>query len=116
MIKKLAVLFVLSMISGCGEKQLPKTAPKVGTFEEIVAKSSCMACHQAGSPMKFPSWEEIAGKYQGDKGAEIFLINKIAKGGSGSWGKMDMPPYPELSVAERRTVVQGILAPPSKDR
>ncbi|MDO8208117.1 MAG: c-type cytochrome [Gallionella sp.] len=116
MIKKLAVLFVLSLISGCGEKQPPKTVPNVGTFEEILAKASCMACHQAGSLMKFPSWEEVAEKYKDNKDAEIFLTNKIASGGSGSWGKMDMPPYPELSEAERRVVARGILATAPKGR
>lgn len=116
MIKKYSVLFALTLLAGCNEKQLPKTAPNVGTFDEIVTKASCMACHQAGSPMKFPTWKEIAGKYQDNKDAEIFLTNKIASGGSGSWGKMDMPPYPELSEAERRVVARGILATAHKGR
>lgn len=116
MIKKFTVFFVLSLISGCGEKQPPKKLSNVGTFEEILAKASCMACHQAGSPMKFPTWQEVADKYKDNKDAEIFLTNKIASGGSGSWGKMDMPPYPELSEAERRVVARGILATAAKDR
>lgn len=116
MIKKLAVLLALSPIAGCGEQPQPEAAPKVAAFDEIVAKASCMACHQAGSPMKFPTWGEIAGKYKDDKDAERLLTNKIGSGGSGSWGKMDMPPYPELSEAERRVVAQGILATATKGR
>lgn len=116
MIKNLAALLVLSLFSGCGEKPQPKTVIKVGTFDEIVAKASCMACHQAGSQMKFPSWEEVAEKYKENKDAERFLTNKIASGGSGSWEKMDMPPYPELSEAERRVVARGILATVPKGR
>jgi cytochrome c len=105
-------LILLTLITACGEKPAPEPIQKLATFEEIVAKSSCMACHRAGSEMKFPTWGEVAEKYKNDKNASSFLINKIAKGGSGSWGKMDMPPYPELSEAERAVIVRGILASP----
>lgn len=115
MFKKYTVLAALALLAACDDKQPLKTAPKVRTFDEIVTQASCMACHQAGSPMKFPTWQEIARKYKEDKDAEVFLTRKIADGGSGSWGKMDMPPYPELSEAERRVVARGILSA-AKDR
>lgn len=84
--------------------------PKPAAFAEIVAQSSCLACHNTPSQMNFPGWQDIAKKYAGNDLAEDFLVNKIAKGGSGSWGKMDMPPYPELSEDERRVLVKTILA------
>lgn len=59
--------------------------------------------------MGSPVWRQVAAKYKMDNNAGNFLAYKIAHGGSGSWGKMDMPPYPELTEAELQVIVQGIL-------
>ncbi len=59
--------------------------------------------------MGSPVWQQVAARYKKDNNAGIFLARKIAHGGSGSWGKMDMPPYPELTESELQVIVQGIL-------
>jgi len=113
------LLFAVSLValSGCSDKQsrevaLPSNAASivVESFNEIIAKSNCLACHQQGNQMGVPTWSEVSERYKGNKNAESFLINKISDGGSGSWGNMDMPPYYELSKTELKTIVQGILA------
>jgi cytochrome c551/c552 len=38
------------------------------------------------------------------------LANKITQGGGGVWGKMDMPPFPELTPAELQVLALGVLA------
>lgn len=107
----------LVALSGCSDKQSREVAlpPKVvsqeaESFDEIIAKSNCLACHQQGNQMELPTWSEVAERYKGNMNAESFLINKISDGGSGSWGNMDMPPYYELSKTELKTIAQGILA------
>ena len=116
------VLLGLSLIAlpGCKEKQPLKKesvlSPKVGSFEEIIGKSNCLACHQDGNQMKAPTWREVAEKYKGNKNAEDFLMKKIPHGGSGTWGTMDMPPFPELSRPEVRVIAQGILATSPQSR
>ena len=37
-------------------------------------------------------------------------MNKISKGGSGVWGKIEMPAYPDLEEAKKRTLVKFILS------
>jgi len=106
----------LVALSSCSDKQsqkgeavLPPEAASNESFNEIIAKSNCLACHQQGNQMGTPTWNEVAERYKGNMNAEVFLINKISDGGSGSWGNMDMPPYYELSKTELKTIVQGIL-------
>lgn len=109
---KMTALIAVALLAGCGEKPAPEAVVQVpvGTFDEIVAKGSCLSCHQTGNQMNVPTWQAVASKYQGNKDAEAFLVTKIPHGGSGTWGKMDMPPFTELSKAEVRVLVQGVLA------
>jgi cytochrome c len=61
--------------------------------------------------MGSPTWHDVAKKYRSDhEEAMHHLQHKIAHGGSGAWGKMDMPPYPDLSEADIRILARGILA------
>ena len=118
MVTKLMFYFFLTMslmiLAGCGEKAEQRseiaTTVKSASFDEVISKSNCLACHMQGNQMGAPSWREVAIRYKRDKKAESFLMHKIAQGGSGSWGTMDMPPYKELSEPELRVSVRGILA------
>lgn len=110
--KKLKLLLIVILLQGCGEKPLPPQVEKTGTAEEIIVKSACLACHQDGNQMQVPTWGDVAKKYKGNQGAEDFLAGKIPHGGAGSWGTMEMPPFVDLTKAEVRVVVQGILATP----
>lgn len=112
---KIATLVIsLALLAACGEKQVAAPPPaQLASADEIIANSSCLSCHQPGNQMKLPTWSAIAKRYKDNKDAENILTSKIAKGGSGNWGKMDMPPYhPDLSEAERKIVIQQILSTP----
>lgn len=76
---------------------------------DLAKKNGCTACHKIDGKLVGPSWKEVAAKYKGDAGAAAHLDAKIAKGGSGVWGKMPMPPSPKLSDAERKELVTFIL-------
>ncbi len=52
----------------------------------------------------------MAAIYRQDPDAENKIMNKISKGGSGVWGKIAMPGYPDLSEEKRRILVEYILA------
>lgn len=104
----------LFILSGCGDKQLQENGValplKNATFDEVIEKSNCMACHLPENHVGAPSWKAVSKRYKGDVSAASFLTHKVAQGGSGSWGKTDMPPYKELSEAELKLLVWGILA------
>lgn len=85
-------------LSGSGELQLAQA-------------NKCFACHAIDKKFVGPAWKEIAKKYRGQKGAEAKLIDKVAKGGSGVWGAVPMPPNaPQVSQSDIKTLVRFILS------
>lgn len=108
--KKLSLFIALGLLAACDQAPPPPPPAKLATAEEIIDKSGCLSCHDKGNQMQLPTWADVALRYKENKDAEAVLVNKIGKGGSGSWGKMGMPPYhPELSEQERKTVIHKIL-------
>lgn len=94
----------------------PETKPEApaaaGAVERALAqKHGCFACHMIEKKLVGPSWNEIAAKYRGQKGAEATLISKVAKGGRGTWGATPMPPNsPKVGEADIKTLVRYILS------
>jgi len=86
------------------------TVLPVVTFEQLVKKSHCLACHAPDNQMHLPDWKQVANEYKGNSEGAKKVRERISHGGSGTWGKMDMPPYPELSEADLDVLVSGILA------
>ena len=78
--------------------------------EELMKKSGCTACHSVDKKVVGPSYKEVAAKYRGDAGAAAKLADKVKKGGSGVWGPVPMPPNPNVSDADIKTLVAYILA------
>jgi cytochrome c len=78
--------------------------------EDLLKKSGCTACHAIDKKLVGPAYVEVAAKYKGDAGAPAKLMEKIKKGGSGVWGQVPMPPNPQVSDADIKTMVTYILA------
>ncbi len=77
---------------------------------QLAKKSNCLACHAIGKKVIGPSWKDVTAKYRGDAGAEARMMEKIARGGSGVWGVMVMPPSPQVSEADRKTLARFVLS------
>lgn len=75
----------------------------------IAKKNECNDCHAIDKKVVGPAWMDVAKKYKGDTTAAAKLDTKIAKGGSGAWGSMPMPPNPKITDAERKQLVGFIL-------
>lgn len=77
----------------------------------LAQKSGCLACHTVEAKVLGPSYKDVAAKYKGDKTAEAKLVEKVKKGGSGTWGPMPMPANsPQVKDEDIKTIVQWILA------
>lgn len=78
---------------------------------DLLKKANCMACHAVDQKRFGPSFKEVATKYQGE-GAGIVdkLAKKIQVGGAGAWGQLPMPPQPQVSDADAKTMAQYILS------
>lgn len=77
---------------------------------DLAKKSNCLACHAVDKKVVGPSYQDVAKKYAGDKTADAKLIEKVKKGGSGTWGAIPMPPNAQVSDADIKTLVTWVLA------
>lgn len=77
---------------------------------DLARARNCMACHAVASKLVGPAFKDVASKYSGQKGAEDKLVQKVLKGGRGSWGVVPMPANPQVSEAEARSLVKWISA------
>ena len=86
--------------------------PAIAADESALAgKSGCLACHAVDKKIVGPSYQDVAAKYKGDKGAEAKLIEKVKKGGQGVWGDIPMPPNsPMVKDEDIKKLVDWILA------
>ncbi|MDO9365149.1 MAG: c-type cytochrome [Methylotenera sp.] len=79
--------------------------------QALAQKSGCLACHSVDKKVLGPAFKDVAAKYKGNKTAEATLIEKVKKGGSGTWGPMPMPANsPQVKDADIKTVVQWVLS------
>ncbi|MCC2658678.1 MAG: c-type cytochrome [Panacagrimonas sp.] len=70
--------------------------------------NGCMACHAVDSKLVGPAFAEIAKKYSGRADAESYLASRIRDGGSGVWGSVPMPPFPQLSADSVKSITKWI--------
>lgn len=77
---------------------------------ELAKSKNCMACHAIATKLVGPAYKDVAAKYAGQKDAEAKLVGKVTKGGAGAWGPVPMPPNPQVSEAEAKTLVKWVLA------
>ncbi len=78
--------------------------------EDLLKKTGCTACHSIDKKLIGPPYVDVAAKYKGDAGAAAKLAEKVKKGGSGVWGQIPMPPNPQVSDADIKTLIAYILA------
>jgi cytochrome c len=77
---------------------------------ELATKSNCTACHAVDKKVVGPSYKEVAAKYKGNAKAEALLIEKVKKGGVGTWGQVPMPPNAAIKDDDIKTLVKWVLA------
>ncbi len=78
--------------------------------EELIKKNGCTACHAVDKKVVGPAYQDVAAKYKGDASAPQKLFDKVKKGGSGVWGQVPMPPNPQVSDADLKTIIGWILS------
>lgn len=77
----------------------------------LAQKSGCFTCHMIDKKLVGPAWNDVAAKYRGQKDAEAKLEAKVAKGGSGVWGTVPMPPNtPRVNENDIKILVHYILS------
>ncbi|MBA5638124.1 c-type cytochrome [Duganella sp. LX20W] len=77
---------------------------------DLAKSKNCLACHAVSTKLVGPAYKDVAAKYAGQKDAEAKLVQKVMKGGSGTWGAIPMPANPQVTEAEAHTLVKWVLA------
>lgn len=77
--------------------------------EAMLKKYNCTACHAIDKKLIGPAYKEVAKKYKGNKDAAAMLVQKVKKGGQGTWGPVPMPPNPAVPDADLKAMVDYIL-------
>ena len=77
--------------------------------EAMMKKDGCAACHEVDKKLIGPSFQDVAAKHKGDKGAAARLKDKVKNGGTHVWGDVVMPPNILASDADIKELVDWIL-------
>ena len=80
------------------------------TPDEAMNKAGCMACHSKDKKIVGPAFKDIAAKYKGQD-ATAKLIDKVRKGGAGSFGPIPMSPNgpDKIGDADLKEAIEAIL-------
>jgi cytochrome c551/c552 len=76
---------------------------------QLAVKYGCLGCHNPETKIVGPSYREIAMKYKNDPEAFPRINEQIHKGGSGKWGPIIMPPFPQISAGDTKVLAKWIL-------
>jgi cytochrome c len=89
-------------------------APPVLASAQIAVKAGCANCHTVNRKLVGPSYKDIAVKYKGKPDALPRLIQRVRKGGPGTWGPVPMPASDpaRISDADLKAVITWMLATP----
>ena len=77
--------------------------------QQIATKYGCLGCHNPAVKLVGPAYRDIAAKYKTDPAALAKIDEQIHKGGSGKWGPIIMPPFPQVSAGETKILADWIL-------
>ncbi|MHB8494309.1 MAG: c-type cytochrome [Casimicrobiaceae bacterium] len=69
----------------------------------------CYVCHANNEPKAGPAYADVATYYKGKAGAQSRVAAVIRSGAHGA-GPWHMPPHPEVSKADARTMARYILS------
>lgn len=77
--------------------------------QQLAFKYGCLSCHNVETKIVGPSYREIASKYRDDSAAATKIVEQIKQGGSGKWGPVLMPPFPQVTPEESKVLATWIL-------
>lgn len=71
--------------------------------------STCFSCHSSKSKLIGPSYDLIARRYPDNIASVEELAKKVVLGTTGTWGDIEMPPHPDVTLTQARQIISWIL-------
>ncbi|MES2676432.1 MAG: ThuA domain-containing protein [Pseudomonadota bacterium] len=104
-----AITFALQKSNDGAPAEGHQTADVETVAQNLMRENGCKSCHSVDTKIVGPAFKEVAARYKNDKNALKYLTNKIAKGGNGAWGELNMPAFATLSENDRAVMAAYIL-------
>lgn len=102
---------LMMAVAAAGSLVLAGQASADASAQALAQKSGCLACHSVDKKVLGPAYKDVAAKYKGQKDAEAKLVEKVKKGGSGTWGPIPMPANsPQVKDEDIKTIVHWVLS------
>ena len=79
------------------------------TPQALLEHYKCSRCHTEREPRTGPAFVDVAAKYRGDPRA-LATLTAVVKQGAHGTGPWHMPPHPEVSEKDARTIVKYVLS------
>ena len=76
----------------------------------LIDGSDCRTCHNEKVKTVGPAYVDIAKKYNFSDANVKMLVNKVIKGGTGTWGQVPMTAHPDLSEEDGTKMVKYIMS------
>src|SRR5258708_6873986 len=89
--------------------RMPAAAPSGADGPALATRYGCLGCHNVKLKVVGPTYREIAAKYASDSEASVKITQQVRQGGSGKWGPVIMPPFPQISDAQVKILSDWIL-------
>jgi cytochrome c len=91
--------------------QYPPNPPRVYAHKGIplLENSDCLTCHETEEANVGPSFRQIASRYPKDKNTVAMLVEKVQRGGAGTWGDGMMTAHPDLATEDVETIIDYIF-------
>jgi cytochrome c551/c552 len=86
----------------------PKSSGPVDA-QALAQKSGCFNCHKVGEKFIGPAYKDVAAKYRDKADAMDKVSHQIMHGGSGQWGQIMMPPFPQFTPGEVEALAHWVL-------
>ena len=99
----------LMLVSLAGAALLAAGSAGAQNADALLKKHACTACHGIDKKIVGPAYNDVAAKYKGDAKAPAMLMDKVKKGGVGTWGQIPMPPNAAVPDADIKTMVTFIM-------
>ncbi|MBV8648884.1 c-type cytochrome [Paludibacterium sp.] len=87
----------------------PVVAAQGADVMALLNTHGCLACHAIDKKVVGPAYRDVAGKYAHDAEGLSKVMASIRLGGSGKWGEVPMPPFPQLSNEDVQALAAFVL-------
>ena len=102
--------FILPLMAIAAAALISQAVLAADTSLDLAKAKNCMTCHSISTKIVGPAYKDVAAKYAGQKDAEDKLVQKVLKGGSGTWGAVPMPANTQVTEAEAHQLVKWVLS------